>query len=280
LLLIRFMSEFNSAMDLLTQCGRGKGSAPSAVFRLRRKDVAMKTHMHNTQQRSLPASQGAFFLSSTQAVSQFADLSSQTLLRPDRFDEQGCWYRLLMVEEMPCAIKVSPPGMVFWYSPNLLEEGSVQQSVAQLFFSLPLPQEALLLLPQKLGERFLLQMPLAHIASASLGEAVMKAVIRQVISASHVRKLLHRFIAAHGPSLEHEGIRYYGFPSLKTIASLSPESLQTHGFGYKSRLLPRIAQDLLERQVEQQLPSLSRSSGRSPSTGERNRTVDCSCGGM
>jgi hypothetical protein len=256
------MSEFNSAMDLLIPCDRGKGNAPSAAFCLKRKDVAMKIHMHNDQQRSLPASQGAFFLSSTQAVSRFADLSSQTLLRPDRFDEQGrWWYRLLMVEEMPCAIKVLPPGMVFWYSSNLLEVGSVQRSVAQLFFTLPLPQEALLPLPQKLGARFLQQMPLTHIASASLGEAVMKAVIRQVISASHARKLLHRFVAAHGPSLEHEGMYYYGFPSLKTIASLSPESLQTHGFGYKSRLLPRIAQDLLEQQVEEQLPSLFRSSG-------------------
>jgi DNA-3-methyladenine glycosylase II len=224
---------------------------------MRERCRVMKTYMHNDQHLSSPASQGHFFLPSAQAVSRFADLSSQTLLHPDYFDEQGCWYRLLIMEETPCAIKVSPSGMVFWASLNPLEAGSVQRSIAQLFFSLPLPQDALLPLPQELGARFLQQMPLTHIASASLGEAVMKAVIRQVISALHAKKLLHRFVMRHGPSLEYEGTRYYGFPSLKAIASLSPEVLQADGLGYKSRLLPRIALDLLERQVEEQFPSLS-----------------------
>lgn len=222
-----------------------------SVFRM------LKKSMPDHQQFSSPSSQGCFFLPSAQAMSQIACFTSQTYVHPDRFDTQGCWYRLLEIEEKPVAIKVLPSGTVLWFSPERLEETLVQQRMQQLLISLPLPQQALLLLPQKLGERFLRHMPLTHIASPSFGEAVIKAVIRQVISASHARKLLHRLITEQGPALEYEGTIYYSFPSLKHLAHLSPEVLQAEGLGYKSRLLPRIASDLLERQVNEKARHLS-----------------------
>lgn len=213
--------------------------------------------MHQNPFVVSPTSQGRFWLPEAQAIFYFARSASRALLHPDCFDDQGCWSRLVDIEEKPVAIKVLPSGTLCWSSPEHIEEEQVKARLAQLFIALPLPQEALMVLPETLATRFRSQMPLTHMASPSLGEAVIKAVIRQVISASHARRLLHRFLTVWGPSLFDGETHSYGFPSLKQIAQLSSESLQAEGLGYKSRLLPRIASDLLEQHIEQQMTHLS-----------------------
>jgi DNA-3-methyladenine glycosylase II len=82
---------------------------------------------------------------------------------------------------------------------------------------------------------------------------LLKAILRQVISATQAKKLLHRFVLEFGPAVEREGTRPSGFPSLEEIAALSPERLVACGLGYKARVLPRVAQDLLDAHLEEQI---------------------------
>jgi hypothetical protein len=146
--------------------------------------------MQHHQVLSSPTSQGSFFLPPAQAVYKFARPASQGLLYPDRFDEEGGWYRLVERKGKLIAVTALPSGEVYWWSYEQLEDTLIQCQLTELFISLPLPQEAICPLPEGLAVRFLENTPLTHIASASLGEAVIKAVIRQVIAASRAKKLL------------------------------------------------------------------------------------------
>ena len=155
------------------------------------------------------------------------------------------------------AVKVLPSGVVDWKSTERIAEERVQRYLTRLLISIPFSLEASAQIPAPLARRFLEQAPLVHIASASLGEAVIKAVIRQVISAPQAKKLLHRFITQYGPTLEYGGATMYGFPSLACMVDLVPEALLSCGLGYKARIIPRIARDLLEQGWEEQLPQIS-----------------------
>jgi DNA-3-methyladenine glycosylase II len=147
--------------------------------------------------------------------------------------------------------------MVLWQSSVVLANEEVQRHLQRLFFPKPLADAALTHVPANLASRFLASAPLTHIASASLGEAVIKAVIRQVIAASHARKLIQTLVIHAGSRRERDGDTTYGFPSLEVIAHLAPDDLRSWGFGYKAKLLPRIALDLLEQRAEEQMHLLS-----------------------
>ena len=84
----------------------------------------------------------------------------------------------------------------------------------------------------------------------------MKAILRQVISATQAKKLLHRFVLEYGPAVEGDEAVSYGFPSLEEIAALSPERLIACGLGYKARVIPRVARDLLDTHLEEQIQGL------------------------
>ncbi len=207
----------------------------------------------------LPSSSvsGSFALTGAQALSQFAHSTSQQWVHPDYFDAQGCWYRVLEFAEALVAVKVLPSGLVCWGSTEPIAETHIQHTLTRLLIPIPFSSEASAQIPATLARRFLEQAPLVHIASASLGEAVIKAVIRQVISAPQAKKLVHRFITQYGPTLQYEGVTVYGFPSLACMMDLAPEALLACGLGYKARLIPRIARDLLENGWEEQLPQVS-----------------------
>lgn len=56
--------------------------------------------------------------------------------------------------------------------------------------------------------------------------------------------------------MDYDGITSYGFPSLETIAQLSQESLVACGFGYKARMLPRIAKEIIEMRLEERIQGM------------------------
>ena len=212
--------------------------------------------MQRNQVLPSPVFTGSFALAGVQMVSKFASSTSQQFLRPDHFDAQGCWYRVVEIAGTLVAIKVLPSGTVCWMSSEHVEESHIQRHLAHFLIPLPFPPEASENIPDNQAVRFLGNAPLVHIASASLGEAVIKAVIRQVISALQAKKLLHRFIAQYGPTLQYDGTTVYGFPSVERMMDLSPDDLIARGLGYKARIIPRIARDLLENQWEEKLQQI------------------------
>jgi DNA-3-methyladenine glycosylase II len=176
---------------------------------------------------------------------------------PEQVDPERGWFRLLPLAGAEVAIRIHPSGTVWWQSPVALTNETVQQHLQRLFLAQPLAHAALAHVPANLARRFLTSTPLIHIASASLGEAVLKAVIRQVIAASYARTLIWTLVTHAGPRMEHDAGTSYGFPSLETITRLAPDDLRSWGFGYKARLLPRIAHDLLELQAEERIGLLA-----------------------
>lgn len=200
---------------------------------------------------------GRFVFDGGQSLAQWATPGVQQWHAPDRFDAEQSWYRLVEISGMPVTFTVTPAGTVFWRSQASLSATDVHRRLMQLLIPIDLPIEARMPVPTDILARFLAHAPLLHIASASLGEAVIKAVIRQVISAPHAKKLIHQFVARYGPTLHYEGSIYSDFPSLEAMAQMSPDDLRACGSGYKAPLIPRIAQDLLNKQVEKQLDHCS-----------------------
>ena len=128
------------------------------------------------------------------------------------------------------------------------------------FRSFLCPENALEHLPTRLAQQFIDLAPLVHISSPTLGEALIKGIIRQVISAAQARKVLHQFITSFGSRADYDGLIYYDFPTLETITSLSLEELTgTCGLGFKAKVVKLIAQKLLEENIEQQVLNCSSS---------------------
>lgn len=201
---------------------------------------------------------GSFELEAARSLAKLSHPTSQQYLRPDVFDQQGTWYRLIEVDGKQVAVKAERSGMVSWWSSDVVTTARVVQQIERLLLPICLPQEATGHLPAALADHFIRIAPLVHIASASLGEAVIKAILRQVITASHARKLLNRFIVQFGQRQTHNGTAFYGFPSLYVIANLSVNELTSYGFGFKAKVIPNVARTILEAHLEErvdQVPS-------------------------
>lgn len=200
---------------------------------------------------------GSCSLDGVQGIFQRTDFSlRQSLFRPDSFDGRGRWHRIIEVEGKPVVIHINPSGTVFWKSQEPVETPSLQNRLCRLLRPFSFPTEAAAHLPTDLATRFLGHSPLVHIASASLGEALLKAITRQVISAGQAKKLLHRFVVEYGPSMEYDETTSYGFPSLERLVHLSQESLVSCGFGYKARIMLRVARDLLDTHLEEKIQGI------------------------
>lgn len=213
--------------------------------------------MQRNQTTETLVSQGCFELEGGEALLRWALVSAQQRYAPEPVDPIRGWFRLLPYAGEEIDIRVCPSGMALWQSSVVLANEEVQRHLQRLFLPKPLADAALIHVPANLASRFLASAPLTHIASASLGEAVIKAVIRQVIAASHARKLIQTLVIHAGSRRERNGDTTYGFPSLEAIARLAPDDLRSWGFGYKAMLLPRIAHDLLEQRAEEQVRQLS-----------------------
>lgn len=201
---------------------------------------------------------GSFELPSASYIHKLAH-TTQATVQPYTFDPQGNWYRLLSVKGVPVSIKVTPSGTILWNSSDYVKNADIQRCAGQLFSLVPLSYTNVAHLPVQLAQRCLDIGPLAHIASPTLGEALIKGIIRQVISAAQARKILHQFVTRFGMSYQHETLTFYNFPMLETIAQLPLEELSACGLGFKSKIVQYIAQRLLEEHFEEQVCQCSTS---------------------
>jgi 3-methyladenine DNA glycosylase/8-oxoguanine DNA glycosylase len=206
---------------------------------------------------SVPTRTGRFTVPYTQSLQHFCTETTQTLIHPDYFDHQANWYRLISLDGKPVTISVSPEGCVHWSCRDAIESAKVQEVVHRLLISFPLPEDAKKPLPRELEMRFCSLYPLVHITSLSLGEALMKAIIRQVITANHAKKLTDAFIRRYGERQIYDGKTYHDFPSLETIAKISLEDLQTEGLGFKAKVVQWTARSLLENDLEAKIAHMA-----------------------
>ena len=200
---------------------------------------------------------GKFTLPYTQSLHHFCTETTQKLVHPDYFDHQGTWYRLVSVENKPVTINVSPVGRVQWSCNEAIEEMKVQDVINRLLVSFLLPDDVSKRLPQELAARFRSLHPLVHVTSLSLGEAIMKAIIRQVITAGHAKKLIDSFIRRYGKRQVDDGQPYYDFPTVEAIARIPLEELQTEGLGFKAKVVHRTALHMLEHDLEAKVAALA-----------------------
>jgi DNA-3-methyladenine glycosylase II len=196
----------------------------------------------------MPRQRGEFAVPSTQTLHHFCTRTKQKLVYPDYFDEQATWYRLVPVEGKPVAVSVSSAGRVQWSCCETIEEMKIREVVNRLLVPLPLPDDVKL--PKDLAIRFLSLHPLVHVTSLSLGEAITKAIIRQVITAGHAKKLIDSFIRRHGERAVDNGWSYYDFPTIEAIARIPVEELQAEGLGFKAKVIHQTALYILEQDWE------------------------------
>lgn len=206
---------------------------------------------------SAPTQTGEFTLPYLQSLHYFCTKTSQKLIHPDYFDHQANWYRLVRLDDTPVTINVSPEGRVQWSCRGAIERSSVQEVVNRLLISFPLPEAVLHQLPQELETRFRTLSPLVHITSFSLGEALIKAIIRQVITVGHAKKLTDTFIKRYGERQVYDSRTYYDFPPLEAIAKISLEELQAEGLGFKARVVQRAALSILENDLEVKVANMT-----------------------
>lgn len=176
--------------------------------------------------------------------------------QPGLFDTQGNWHRLLTLENTCVFVRVQDTGVVSWISNIPVAAGSVQERLKRLLKVIPLPPHAVEHIPSHLAEHFIALSPLVQISSPSLAEALIKAIIRQVISAEQARKVLHRFVTTFGASFEVEGVRSYDFPPLEKIVQLPISELIACGLGFKAKVVQHVSRVLLEEELEQRILTL------------------------
>jgi N-glycosylase/DNA lyase len=76
---------------------------------------------------------------------------------------------------------------------------------------------------------------------------------------NHLRRIVKmvEHLSSYGPFLkESDGIPLKEFPNLATLATITEAELRAHGFGYRGRIIPKVAQQILERGGESWLYSL------------------------
>jgi 3-methyladenine DNA glycosylase/8-oxoguanine DNA glycosylase len=174
----------------------------------------------------------------------------KSFVRPDCFDAQGEWSRLLQDQDDLLAIKVNTAGVVSWSSSGDHDSASVKKIIKKLITPINLPQDAMAHLPKTLVTNFQRFAPLVHISSASIEEALFKSIIRQVITAKQAKQIIHRFVTEFGKCYEYEGVICYCFPSASDVAEISLERLISCGLGFKAKRLKTIAKKILDDGLE------------------------------
>jgi DNA-3-methyladenine glycosylase II len=204
-----------------------------------------------------PKRKGEFIIPYTQSLRHFCTETTQKLVYPDYFDHHATWYRLVFVDDKPVTIKVSPTGHVQWSCNETIEDTKVRDVVNRLLISFPLSDDVRALLPQELEARFRYLDPLVHITSLSLGEAIMKAIMRQAVTAGRARKLVDSFVRRYGEKQVDNGRTYYDFPTVEAIARIPLEELQAEGLGSKAKLVRETALYILEHDLESKVAKQS-----------------------
>jgi len=196
---------------------------------------------------------GTLKIEHTRSLKKLSTFERQSFVRPDCFDNNRNWYRLLDIEDSLTAVKITGSGFVIWGSHSPLTSKAIKTRVHQLVIPIELSDEAIAYLPKSLAENLKSLAPLVHIASASLEEALIKAIIRQVITAGHAKKLIHRFITRFGESYEYEGLVCYRFPTSERILEIPLEDLISCGLGFKAKLIKNIVEKLAKDGLREKL---------------------------
>ena len=208
--------------------------------------------------RSEVITSGDWNIDDIASLRHFCHTTTPPLIHPDYFDQQGTWYRLVSVENRAVTIKASPNGHIHWSCTEALDNRNVHDTLERLFLSLPLPEEAISHLPMALQVRFRALAPLVHVGSLSLGEALIKAIIRQVITANHAKKLIDAFVRSYGEQRTYNGMTYYNFPLLEKIIEIPLEELKACGLGFKANVVRHVALSILENALEEKVRQVTR----------------------
>lgn len=174
--------------------------------------------------------------------------SRRAYIRPDFFDSEGRWNRSILLEGEESVLAVHPSGRV-----SVLTAGGrthrtgVPSAVSALLRPIHMPEAALELLPGSLAAEFERMSPLIHIASPTLFEALIKAVLRQVIRAAHATQLIDRFISSFGHALPTTAeSRHYLFPTPDQVAQVADTRLRELGVGFKAKTIAAVVRTFAE----------------------------------
>jgi 3-methyladenine DNA glycosylase/8-oxoguanine DNA glycosylase len=184
---------------------------------------------------------GSFALPHSLSPSKRSPIPPGPFFTPDSFDANLVWRRSITIEHNIVALAVSPDGVVSWRSQNPVQSDCVRKKLSLLLVPLPLPTAVDAVLPANIADFFRLRAPLVHIASETLWEALVKGIIRQVITASQAKKVLHRFITWFGEKTDYDGDLYYTFPTPKAIIHTSFDDLHACGLGFKAKTISHLA---------------------------------------
>lgn len=204
------------------------------------------------------AQSGAFRTAVGDSLSIYATPARQMFALPDTFDQYGTWYRAVEGAGSTLLFALQSDGWLRWKSLGTsVNQIEVEAVFNRLVKPLSIPKSAMRHLPPTLRARFQSRNPAVHLASASLDEAVFKAIIRQVIRAEHAIRLIDRVVALAGRTITYDGRLYKAFPLAADILMHSTESLSSIGLGFKASRLRSVAQALLATDLNRRYATLS-----------------------
>ncbi len=174
-----------------------------------------------------------------------------------RLHERRYWSRALKVNDALVLIQILSDGQVKWHSDTSIDMLEIKQVLDALLYSVPFPSENLDFMPSETLSLFRQHSPLTHIRSTTLFEAVIKAVIRQVVSSRQAQKQIHAFSSQFGKQYLLGGIHYQLFPSAPDLSELSTEDIAKCGIGFKGKIISNIVKEFLCHDLEQRVLSVS-----------------------
>jgi DNA-3-methyladenine glycosylase II len=89
--------------------------------------------------------------------------------------------------------------------------------------------------------------PVARHATASLWDALVTAIIRQVVRASQATLMYRAFCTAYGSSHTHSGVTEAGVPTADVVAALSDDDFARIGMTFKRHALRAAAHAYADR---------------------------------
>jgi DNA-3-methyladenine glycosylase II len=89
--------------------------------------------------------------------------------------------------------------------------------------------------------------PVTRYATASLWDAIVAAIIRQVVRASQATLMYRAFCAAYGATHCHDGMAESGVPTADVVAELSDDQFARTGMSFKRHALRAAARAYLDQ---------------------------------
>lgn len=177
-------------------------------------------------------------------------------INPGFFDDNLSWYRMLSYNGGKVALKLGPGNLIECSSSIHVSNRDTDLILGRMLR----PMEFMgnhPALPSELSVMFKEVSPLMHIASASLEEALIKAIFRQVVSKGQSQRSMDMFIRKFGDRMHFRGETVYDFPSLERLSVLSVSDLASCGLGFRAQTVKTVVQTFLETDLGVQVRLLS-----------------------